>query len=96
MPVLGATELMIHKALTWSAHSCNFAGGLPLARSLREQIDWSVVNQETAHSPYAFAFLALIDRLGIISLTDTCGVRPPDGHWTESRTPERMLTSVRR
>lgn len=68
MPVLSATELMIHKMLTWSAHYCDFARGLPVARSLREQIDWDVVARETAQSPFAHAFLVLIDRLGIISL----------------------------
>jgi hypothetical protein len=71
MPVLSATELMIHKVLTWSAHYCDFARGLPVARSLREQIDWSRVYRETAHSPYAHAFLFLIDRLGVMSLAES-------------------------
>jgi hypothetical protein len=70
MRVLSATELMIHKMLTWSAHSCDFARGLPVARSLREQIDWGRVYRETAHSPYAHAFLVLIDRLGVTSLAE--------------------------
>ncbi|GAA0736662.1 nucleotidyltransferase family protein [Dactylosporangium roseum] len=70
MPVLSATELMIHKVLTWSAHYCDFARGLPVARSLREQIDWPRVFRETAHSPYAHAFLFLIDRLGVMSLSE--------------------------
>jgi len=70
MPVLSATELMIHKVLTWSAHYCDFARGLPVARSLREQIDWARVQRETAHSPYAHAFLVLLDRLGVVSLAE--------------------------
>ncbi|HTJ33311.1 MAG TPA: nucleotidyltransferase family protein [Dactylosporangium sp.] len=70
MPVLSATELMIHKVLTWSAHYCDFARGLPVARSLREQIDWPRVYRETSHSPYAHAFLFLIDRLGVMSLAE--------------------------
>ena len=40
MPVLSATQLMIHKLLSYSQHYCDFATGLPVARSLREQIDW--------------------------------------------------------
>ncbi len=40
--------------------------GLPLARSLREQIDWERVRKETAHSPYAEAFLVLLDRLEVV------------------------------
>ena len=75
MPVLSATELMIHKALTWSTHYCDFARGLPLARSLREQIDWARVQRETAHSPFARAFLVLLDGLEVISLADLAPLR---------------------
>lgn len=66
MPVLSATQLMVHKLLSFSQHYCDFARGLPLARSLREQIDWDRVRKETAHSPYAEAFLVLLDRLEVV------------------------------
>jgi hypothetical protein len=39
---------------------------LPLARSLREQIDWDRVRKETTASPYAEAFLVLLDRLDVV------------------------------
>jgi hypothetical protein len=73
MPVLSATQLMVHKMLTWSPHACDFARGLPMARSLREQIDWPRVYRETADSPFAYAFLVLLDRLEIISLAAASG-----------------------
>lgn len=66
MPVLSATGLMVHKLLSFSQHYCDFARGLPLARSLREQIDWDRVRKETAESPYAEAFLVLLDRLDVV------------------------------
>lgn len=66
MPVLSATQLMVHKLLSFSQHYCDFARGLPLARSLREQIDWDRVRKETTHSPYAEAFLVLLDRLDVV------------------------------
>jgi len=66
MPVLSATRLMVHKLLSFSQHYCDFARGLPLARSLREQIDWDRVRKETAHSPYAEAFLVLLGRLDVV------------------------------
>lgn len=72
MPVLTATQLMVHKLLSFSQHYCDFARGLPLARSLREQIDWERVRKETAHSPYAEAFLVLLDRLDVVP-------NPPEG-----------------
>jgi hypothetical protein len=66
MPVLSATQLMIHKLLSYSQHYCDFATGFPVARSLREQIDWPRVRRETAASPYAEAFLMLLDRLDVV------------------------------
>ncbi|WP_308441804.1 nucleotidyltransferase family protein [Micromonospora gifhornensis] len=66
MPVLSATQLMVHKLLSFSQHYCDFARGLPLARSLREQIDWERVRKDTQHSPYAEAFLVLLDRLDVV------------------------------
>jgi hypothetical protein len=68
MPVISATRLMIHKLLSYTQHHCDFATGLPVARSLREQIDWGRVRSETAASPYAEAFLVLLDRLDVVPL----------------------------
>jgi hypothetical protein len=79
MPVLSATELMIHKMLTWSTHNCDFARGLPIARSLREQIEWDRVRRETDHSPFAHAFMVLLDRLDVISLQ--AGAAGAAGAW---------------
>ncbi|HET6484457.1 MAG TPA: nucleotidyltransferase [Actinoplanes sp.] len=71
MPVLSATQLMVHKLLSYSQHYCDFATGLPVARSLREQIDWPRVRRETEKSPYAEAFLILLDRLDVVPLPDS-------------------------
>jgi hypothetical protein len=70
MPVASATQLMIHKLLSYTQHHCDFATGLPVARSLREQIDWDRVRRETAESPYAVAFLVLLDRLDVVPMPD--------------------------
>ena len=77
MPVLSATRLMIHKMLTWTVHHCDFSRGLPVARSLREQIDWPRVQRETAHSPFARAFMVLLDGLDVISLAEISGISGP-------------------
>jgi hypothetical protein len=71
LPVISATLLMEYKLLSFSQHYCDLAKALPLARSLREQIDWPRVRQATAASPYAEAFLILLDRLGVVPLGDT-------------------------
>jgi hypothetical protein len=66
MPVISATVLMEHKLLTFGQHYCDFAKALPLARSLREQIDWNRVREATRDSPYAEAFLYLLEKLDVI------------------------------
>ncbi len=70
LPVLSATELMIHKILSYGPHYCDFARAIPVARALREQIDWARVEREVAGSPYAQAFLILLDRLNVVSLAE--------------------------
>jgi hypothetical protein len=79
MPVLSATELMIHKLLSMGPHYCDLAKALPVARSMREQVDWARVERETAHSPYAQACMVLLDRLNVVSLAEvnSAAVRRP-------------------
>lgn len=67
MPVISATHLLVSKLRAFSAHSCDFAVALPVARALREQIDWDRVRRETADSPYAVAFVVLLEQLDLIS-----------------------------
>jgi hypothetical protein len=70
MPVLSATQLMTHKLLAFSQHHCDFSRALPMARSLREQIDWVRVRKETASSPYAASFLYLLTLLDVVPAAD--------------------------
>nr|WP_042183506.1 nucleotidyltransferase family protein [Kibdelosporangium sp. MJ126-NF4]CEL15565.1 hypothetical protein [Kibdelosporangium sp. MJ126-NF4]CTQ98230.1 hypothetical protein [Kibdelosporangium sp. MJ126-NF4] len=63
--VQSGTDVMVGKLLSLDVHRCDLAALLPVARALREQIDWSRVRAETAESPYAEAFLLLCDRLAI-------------------------------
>jgi hypothetical protein len=66
MPVLSATELMVQKLRAMDEHMCDFGRMLPVARALREQVDWPRVARETADSPFAAAFLFLSERLEVI------------------------------
>jgi hypothetical protein len=66
MPVLGATDMMVMKLLSFGEKYCDFAKALPMARALREQIDWDRVDKETQESPYAGAFLVLARSLRLI------------------------------
>lgn len=76
MPVLAATDLLRFKLSTFSEHNCDFAAALPIARALREQVDWAEVVAATAESPYAGAFLDLLDRLHVLPASDGAASDP--------------------
>jgi hypothetical protein len=65
MPVQPATDILASKLLALSEHFCDLARLFPHARALREQIDWSALRRDVEHWPFARAFLALCDDLGI-------------------------------
>lgn len=66
MPVLPATDLVVLKFNAMSEHYCDFAKLIPVARALREQVDWRRVRRETADNDFAVALLFLLERLGVI------------------------------
>jgi Uncharacterised nucleotidyltransferase len=66
MPVLEATDLVISWLCSFSEHHADFADTLTYVRPLREQVDWHKVRKETCESPFAEAFLLLLDRLQVL------------------------------
>jgi len=66
MPVLSATEILVQKMHVLSEHYCDFTDYVPVARSLREQVDWVRVRSETAGNPYAEALLYLLERIEVV------------------------------
>jgi hypothetical protein len=66
MPVLSGTELLVQKLTAMDEHWCDFGRQLPVARALREQVDWDRVRKETAGNDFAAAFLFLLERLTVI------------------------------
>lgn len=66
MPVLSGTELMVQKLNAMDERSCDLTRLLPVARALREQVDWDRVRHETDGHVFAEAFLFLLQRLDII------------------------------
>ncbi|GGP94564.1 nucleotidyltransferase family protein [Streptomyces roseolilacinus] len=66
MPVLAPTDLMASQLAAFSEHHCNFGSVLPIARVLRERIDWDLLRRESEGSPMPEAFLFLLERLNVI------------------------------
>jgi hypothetical protein len=66
MPVLAATDIVTTKLMALDEHYCDFTRLLPVARALREQVDWAAVARDVAGNDFAVVFLQLLDRLGIV------------------------------
>ncbi|WP_040337403.1 hypothetical protein [Candidatus Blastococcus massiliensis] len=70
MPVLAATDILVTKLMALDEHYCDFARMLPVARALREQVDWVLVEREVAGNDFAVVFLQLLGRLAVVPELD--------------------------
>jgi putative nucleotidyltransferase-like protein len=66
MPVLEATDILVTKLMALDEHYCDYGRLLPVARALREQVDWDRVRREVEDNDFAAVFLVLLERLGIL------------------------------
>ncbi|WP_051879442.1 nucleotidyltransferase family protein [Streptomyces sp. NRRL B-24720] len=66
MPVLSPTDLVGSLLAALSEHHCDYSALLPIARALRERVDWDQLRQEHGSRPLADAFLYLLQRLEVI------------------------------
>jgi hypothetical protein len=73
MPVLAATDVLVTKLMALDEHYCDFSRLFPVARALREQVDWVTVRQEIAGNDFAAVFLDLLGRLGIVDAATVSG-----------------------
>jgi hypothetical protein len=74
MPVLTATDIVVTKLMALDEHYCDFGRMLPVARALREQVDWAEVTRAVADNDFAVVFLALLDRLDVVPKVSAAGV----------------------
>jgi hypothetical protein len=67
MRVMALEDVMVTKLLALGETHLDLEGPLGIARPLREQIDWDEVRRRTDGSPYARAFFALVEELGVVA-----------------------------
>jgi hypothetical protein len=63
--VMDLNDLIATKLMALDEHSADYGDLLMITRSLREQIDWARLREDTAESHFATAFFVLADGLGI-------------------------------
>ena len=68
MPVASLEDVLVTKLLALNEQRLDFGGVLEIARAVREQLDWDEVRQRTSSSPYAKAFMTLLEELDIASV----------------------------
>jgi hypothetical protein len=66
MLVMSIEDVMVLKLKALDEHDLDYERPLEFARSLRERIDWQDVRERTNGSPFASAFFALVEELGIV------------------------------
>jgi len=66
MPVLSPTDLVHSLLAAFSEHHCNFGAVLPIARALREKVDWDTVREACGDAPMPDAFFYFLERLEVI------------------------------
>ncbi|WP_306362732.1 BON domain-containing protein [Nocardia sp. CC227C] len=93
-PVVSGTDLMVDKLMVLDPHRLDFTRLLVIARDLREQVDWGRVRAETGMSPYARAFLGLLDDLGISH--DREGESMNGNSAGEDLLPQYLVANLRR
>ncbi len=79
MPVIAATDLIGSLLAAFSEHHCDFGAVLPLARQLREKVDWPALRERFGAEPMAGAFLFLLERLDVIAAQPARDTGPSAG-----------------
>src|SRR5690242_3239390 len=67
MRVMALEDVLVTKLMALSEHSLRYESLLPIARAVREQVDWEDVRARTAGSPFARAFFVMLEGLGIVA-----------------------------
>jgi Nucleotidyl transferase of unknown function (DUF2204) len=66
MQVASLDDVVTTKLMALSEQNLDYRSVLEIARTLREQIDWTWVREQTARSAYAKGFFTLVEELGIV------------------------------
>jgi Uncharacterised nucleotidyltransferase len=79
MPVLSSTDILTSKLNALDEHYCDYSKLLPVARALREQVNWDRVRADTTENDFAVTGLFLLDRLGITARSEAPRETGSDG-----------------
>jgi hypothetical protein len=91
MPVMALEDALVTMLYALDEHALDYSRVLRIARALREQIDWPAVGARTSGSPYARAFLTLVEELGIAPTSRRAADRPGAAAQADPRSRVRVV-----
>jgi hypothetical protein len=91
MPVMALEDALVTMLYALDEHTLDYSRLLLIARALREQIDWSALRARAAGSPYAKAFLTLVEELGIAPASGRAPARAGDSGGGDARSRVRVV-----
>ncbi len=65
MLVASLDDVLMTKLLALNEQNLDYSSVLEIARAVREQLDWDDIRRRCEGSPYAKAFLVLVEELGV-------------------------------
>jgi Nucleotidyl transferase of unknown function (DUF2204) len=65
--VMAIEDVLVTKLMALTEHTLRYESLLPIARAVREQVDWLDVRARTAESPFARAFFVMLEGLGVVT-----------------------------
>jgi hypothetical protein len=83
MPVMALEDALVTMLYALDEHALDYSRLLAITRALREQIDWPALRGRAAGSPYAKAFITLVEELEIAPRAERA--REPGGGEAHAR-----------
>lgn len=91
MPVMALEDVLVTMLYALDEHALDYSRLLAITRALREQIDFSTLRDRASASPYAVAFLTLVEELGIAPRAALASRQPADAGPGEPHSRVRVV-----
>lgn len=90
-PVMALEDALVTMLYALDEHALDYSRLLSITRALREQIDWSSLRVRASGSPYAKAFLTLVEELGVAPRAGRAQGQPADVNPGRAHSRVRVL-----
>jgi hypothetical protein len=90
-PVMALEDVLVTMLYALDEHALDYSQLLLITRAVREQIDWPALRRRTGGSPFAKAFITMVQELGIAPKPTPTPARVRESGAGEAHTRVRVL-----